>query len=962
MGCGNSKVIDSSFEDKSSNNQVIKALNNCIQENNEMINDTNKNTKIEDDNVDKVIASIKESKSNIQNTNLCNIDKNNNSFIDNEQNNSINKNINIVNSNIKTNDFKSHPNCFSLNENLLNSCSNLNIQSDLNNVKDIKYFKTQPNCNISYKETSNKSSTLALINNKNINTKNSNINIQSTRLSKSKNDYNISLKKNSYSNIGLGLLSIKTKKSISNIPIYDKEKLDNNDNYDEEKEQVGELKDFSSNKKNRKNFFACISSKNKFNDLWLNNSDLISCNSLKRSISDINKGLHLKKSSNIDFKSNERNVKKITEEKIIANNTELDYKFNNMETSTLNNKYNTFLDLDDFESKDYSICNKTDLDKFLLDESKTDTNNANNISRKEDIINDNNILNNNNIKPDFQYSDNLNKDTFNSNKVPDNYKFNSNDINKNNNNIITVSASKYEAMHPIWVEKDVPIKFEVNGVWTKDNKFDYVDYKGYSLNIANALSLKSSNYKLVISNSDKSTLSFKKNIILKNSEESNTLNSVKNEINNKSITLSSNNKLNSKSKKVNISKFYKNKLSNSSKVLNKFNLINNQSFNSNNIKHNKSSSFVKKINVLNNKNSVSSSPISNVSYKIKKNDHLNTMDIINNKESLIFVQRSLKKFDFSTSIINKVNDNTINDSKNLLQNIKNIDINNTNKNNSQFKDGELLCRVLEDSYFSITDSDMMYIPKVSGPLFFKMYIDKSSNNIKNYQPKGQLIVNIINAKKLNFELINKKLGWKTNIIDPTKKINNLIINSTEKNLIILINKLRHNSNLFARQYLESIKDIGNATNKLYNIIIKLNTSLRNNIKCLNVHKKLFNFLKSIDSSKTNITELKLKDYLRKFKHFCFYTINVNDLSYLNILIKLLMYDNVRSSILDENFQFIAVQVSAVSTNNYIYNNNNNNNNNSNKDNTSLEVIQFNNKNNIKFNYQVQLVMCGGFEK
>lgn len=340
-------------------------------------------------------------------------------------------------------------------------------------------------------------------------------------------------------------------------------------------------------------------------------------------------------------------------------------------------------------------------------------------------------------------------------------------------NTINVSASKYESMHPIWVEKGKVVNFEVNGVWRKDPSEDYVDYKGYPL----------------------STLA------------------------------------------------------------------------------NPSVSFC--------------------------TDDINTNGVTN---------------DTSTS---------------------------------SFNEGELLCRVLGDTYFSVKNN-LEYMPKDSGPIFFKMYISNTSGK-KKIAPKGQLIVSISNSEKMSFEQIDERLGWNISLLDTTTHIPNLVINSTEKNLIILLNKLRSNSYLFAEQYLENIKNLGSFTNKLYDILKNSNVDNISELYPLKVNKKLFHFFKSLLLSNPKENEKRVKDYLKNFKLVQYFSIQNNDSNALALLLKLMMYDDVRKAVFSTNSEVVSVQITPVSTPGMHVSN-------------ILDQSRISSANNSNTIYQIQLVVCGQFQR
>ena len=249
-----------------------------------------------------------------------------------------------------------------------------------------------------------------------------------------------------------------------------------------------------------------------------------------------------------------------------------------------------------------------------------------------------------------------------------------------------------------------------------------------------------------------------------------------------------------------------------------------------------------------------------------------------------------------------------------------------------FNEGELLCRVLGDEFFSIHKNNCLYTPLISGPLYFKMHLKQQCN------PKGKLIVCVSNSIKLSFEQIDEKLGWNLNILDTTKNISNLLINTTDKNIVIMINKLRANSCLFAEQYIKGIKDFGAVTNKLYNIIKKSNTQSLD-LAPLKINKQLFHFMKTLISIDCTKNEKLIKEYLQKFSFSKYYSIQTKDCSCLGILIKLLAYDDVRKAILSSNALYFSIYCSSL--------------------NSSITPIVVDGK--VKSGYIIQVVFCGGYQ-
>ena len=109
---------------------------------------------------------------------------------------------------------------------------------------------------------------------------------------------------------------------------------------------------------------------------------------------------------------------------------------------------------------------------------------------------------------------------------------------------------------------------------------------------------------------------------------------------------------------------------------------------------------------------------------------------------------------------------------------------------------------------------MEYESNISGPLFLKMNLNKGFSN-----PKGSLKIKVSGVKDMTLEQIDYKLGWKNDVLDNSKFLNNIKLSSIERSLLIFINNLRTNPTLFAVQYLQNIKFLTNKINNIYNYIL-----------------------------------------------------------------------------------------------------------------------------------------------
>lgn len=286
----------------------------------------------------------------------------------------------------------------------------------------------------------------------------------------------------------------------------------------------------------------------------------------------------------------------------------------------------------------------------------------------------------------------------------------------------------------------------------------------------------------------------------------------------------------------------------------------------------------------------------------------------------------------------EVNGLWTNDTKKKYFDYKGIDeYENQCKDENIFNEGELICRVLGSEFFSI-HKNLSYSPLISGPLYFKMNVKDALNS---FEPKGKLIVSISNSKKIQFEQIDQILGWNIKILDTTKRIKNLVISNSDRNLVIFINKIRSNSDLFINQYLYGVSHFGIGFKKLYNILSKIDSKTKN-LSSLLVNKNLYYYMKTLMSFDSNVNEKLVKDYLKMFSYVKYFSSHIKDNSNLGVLIKLLTFDDVRECIFSEKVSIFSISISSL--NNSII--------------SSPLIINNKNKNS----YFIQIVFCGDYNK
>ena len=242
-----------------------------------------------------------------------------------------------------------------------------------------------------------------------------------------------------------------------------------------------------------------------------------------------------------------------------------------------------------------------------------------------------------------------------------------------------------------------------------------------------------------------------------------------------------------------------------------------------------------------------------------------------------------------------------------------------NKNN--FNDGALIGRVIKGEPFVIFDK-LKYVSKISGPLILKMNLNSISNR---EQPEGTLKIKIYGARKIqNNEDLEDKIGWwkQLKVIEFNNKehLPNYTIQNNEKSIIILLNKARHDSKLFASQYLDNFQRLTPSTKRIYEQLMTNKDQyipFKINLSIIKLLKKFY--YKFIDDNNTYSEEewnsiLKSEESLLKYLQDSF---NSKKKLFLSILryyednpfylgLRILFRDNIRDNILSYNIEEISM--------------------------------------------------------
>jgi len=238
----------------------------------------------------------------------------------------------------------------------------------------------------------------------------------------------------------------------------------------------------------------------------------------------------------------------------------------------------------------------------------------------------------------------------------------------------------------------------------------------------------------------------------------------------------------------------------------------------------------------------------------------------------------------------------------------------------KYNDGALIGRIVKGEYFLIYNG-LKYTPEQSGALLLKMNL----NNLwSKEKPEGKLKVKIYGAYKIDdLEDLEKKNGWwkQLKIIEYINQyeLEYYEMNDTEKALIILLNKLRHDSSIFAKQYLNNFQKITNTSKQIYSqfvnntnqftplkvnlTMVKLLQTFYERIFCKEeTEKDDWNYV--IGSEKSLQEFLKESFYNKKKIHAC--VVRYYDENIMHICSRLLFRKEIRDNILTYEYEEVSM--------------------------------------------------------
>jgi hypothetical protein len=196
----------------------------------------------------------------------------------------------------------------------------------------------------------------------------------------------------------------------------------------------------------------------------------------------------------------------------------------------------------------------------------------------------------------------------------------------------------------------------------------------------------------------------------------------------------------------------------------------------------------------------------------------------------------------------------------------------------KFNKGALVGRVIYGEQFQIYDG-LRYKSEFDGPLILKM----NSHSIwTKDKPSGSLNIKIKGVSYVdNVVDMEERIGWwkplKTLELNNLEDLPNYKIPSLEKMIVILLNKVRYNSKLFAHQYLDNMKALTPNSIKIYNEFInndKRMLPLKINVSIVKLLQKFYApFISGSDNLAFNNNEsliiLKTSNILKTYLNLSF---------------------------------------------------------------------------------------------
>ena len=225
----------------------------------------------------------------------------------------------------------------------------------------------------------------------------------------------------------------------------------------------------------------------------------------------------------------------------------------------------------------------------------------------------------------------------------------------------------------------------------------------------------------------------------------------------------------------------------------------------------------------------------------------------------------------------------------------------------KFNDGALVGRIIKGEEFLIYDG-LKLNSKNRGALILKMFLNNFWSEDK---PFGSLKLKIKGGEKIgSLTKLEEKIGWwkQLRLISYTNadQIKDFSLSSDEKNLIIIINKIRHDSSLFTSQYLNNYQFLTPSTIKIYKELMtneKELIPLKVNLSVIKILNKFYG--ENLSNEKANYVQKSEKilyncinECFKNRKKILVHIIKFYEIDPFNLALRLLFNEDVRKFLLD----------------------------------------------------------------
>ena len=236
-------------------------------------------------------------------------------------------------------------------------------------------------------------------------------------------------------------------------------------------------------------------------------------------------------------------------------------------------------------------------------------------------------------------------------------------------------------------------------------------------------------------------------------------------------------------------------------------------------------------------------------------------------------------------------------------------------NDKKFNDGALIGRIIKGEEFLIYDG-LKYVSKNRGALILKMFLN---NFWSEEKPFGSLKLKIKGGEKIeSLTKLEEKIGWWKQLrvinYNNADQIKNFSLTNEEKNLIIIINKIRHDSSLFTSQYLNNYQFLTPSTIQIYKQLMlndKELIPLKVNLSIIKILKKFYG--ENLSNEKVNYIQRSEKvlnncinECFKNRKKILVHIIKFYENDPFSLALRLLFNENLRKFLLDYSCEEISM--------------------------------------------------------